>query len=471
MEAKKDQLLRDIENFYLPQKLVKAIYDNGQIPQISQESQVGIGFIDIADYTYLSKFLSPMENQALLNGLYTAFQLVLEKHGGYLNKIEGDSMMFQFDGVIDPKLRTMEPEEVRRHIVKELFYTCVEMQRVCVHFNNANEAFLLKDISDSGKKALHQAFDIIKTLRERSELKTSMNAFFQIRIRIGASLGDVTIGNFGPEGAKHWDVIGMPVIDAKRMESTSPIGGLRISEDYYKVLDSMGVANDYWQRFRREAGYLGSRYAQITKDEVFSFKRVVIAEKKGATYPTYSVQVNPALPETIGRQVESLLEQGQDGADRILTFFQYYRGNAYIIDHLEALFQRLHLRLRKTDILRILSPKKMTDLETVQGIKGPDLDRLIDQKFSLAKLFYMMGRYQDLLKSPRETVPVKEFQNYEQSMADKKHQIHADYRRHKSQLIQRAYFHEVVAPMVYHSLRAGIQEYQARQAETGLVEI
>ena len=61
---------KEIEEFYLPKQLVDAIFDLGEIPKYSIVTHIGIGFIDIADYTYISKFLSPNENQSVLNGLY-----------------------------------------------------------------------------------------------------------------------------------------------------------------------------------------------------------------------------------------------------------------------------------------------------------------------------------------------------------------------------------------------------------------
>jgi len=455
--ADQASLLKEIEQYYLPRQLVAAIYDRGQIPRFSQESRVGVGFIDIADYTFLSKFLSPMENQTLLNGLYTAFQSVLESHGGYLNKIEGDSLMFQFDTVLmDPKLTSLPAEDLERHIAKELFFTCVEMQRVCVFFNEAKESFLLKKVlSEERKKALVDALTIIKTLRERPDVAETMSAFFQIRIRVGASLGHVTIGNFGPEGAKHWDIIGMPVIDAKRMESTSPVGGLRISEEYFKSLDAMGIAGDYCQRFRREAQAPGSRYAAITKDEIFAFKKVTLNEKKGAVYNTYSVQVNPQFPETLGKQIESLLDQGPMGADRIIQLIQYFRGNRYVLDHLEELFASKGVKLRKAALIAILAPKK-AKLWTQEGVD-------LETKFTLNRIFEILGRHQDSLKSPREEGAHETFLSYQQSMVHKSQSVLAEYRRHRSRLIQRTHFHEVVAPLVYHSLKASILEYQNRE--------
>jgi adenylate cyclase len=220
------QLRRKIENYYIPTQLINAITDIGEIPKTSTEALIGIAFLDIADYTYLSKFLSSKENHIFLNGLYAAFHWVIQKHGGYLNKIEGDSIMFHYGGPIDPATKDKEPEVVRKHIARELFLTCVELQRICNLFNKANESILNIINETEARETVKQAYDIISSLRNNEELSVSMNALFQVRIRIGASIGEVTIGNFGPQGARQWDVIGVPVIDAKRMETSSPAGDL-----------------------------------------------------------------------------------------------------------------------------------------------------------------------------------------------------------------------------------------------------
>jgi len=155
-------LRNQIEEFYLPRQLVDAILDVGGIPKESEEAEIGIGFIDIANYTFLSKFLTPKENQEILNGLYTSFNSVLRRHGGYLNKIEGDSLMFHYGGVIDPYARkTRDRDELRLYIARELFYTCIEMQRVSVHFNNADDRFLDDAASETDRRALEQAFSIM----------------------------------------------------------------------------------------------------------------------------------------------------------------------------------------------------------------------------------------------------------------------------------------------------------------------
>ena len=180
LASKEIHFRKELEEYFLPKQLVDAVFDLGEIPKSSEETIIGIGFIDIADYTFLSKFLSPMENQSVLNGLYTAFNWVLKRHGGYLNKIEGDSIMFHFGGLLDPKVRGLNEKEVTQYIARELFYTCVEMQRVCGLFNQANDKFIYGDVDLTTRDTLQRAFDIISTLRNNLELSSAMNALLKI---------------------------------------------------------------------------------------------------------------------------------------------------------------------------------------------------------------------------------------------------------------------------------------------------
>lgn len=453
-------LRKAIEDFYLPRNLVRAIYDIGQIPAHSTETNVGIGFIDIADYTYLSKFLSPKENQIILNGLYTAFQMVLERHGGYLNKIEGDSMMFHFDGIISNQFRSYTQAEQLKVIAKELFFTCVEMQRVCGLFNQASDRFVDANATEEARKALQSAFDIINDLRNKSDASTALHAFFQIRIRIGANLGEVTIGNFGPDGAKQWDVIGLPVINAKRMESTAPIGGLRISEEFFQILDGAGVVDAYIDRFRREALALGSVYRNIKKDELFAFREVVLREKKSASFRTYSVQVSPGLPESICSQIETLLKHGEIGINRILEILQYYRGNGYVINLIEKLFDKLSIRVRKKDLLGFLQPKALQELAR-DGTSSREIESLIEDKFNLYGLFQLMDEFQDSVQKNIITDRVENFSGYDKTMSEQFKLLREAYEKRKYIMVQRTYFFEVVYPSVFLSIKNSLLEYQA----------
>lgn len=463
-------LRAQIEEFYLPRQLVDAIIEVGGIPRESEEAEVGIGFIDIANYTFLSKFLTPKENQEVLNGLYTAFNSVLRRHGGYLNKIEGDSLMFHYGGLIDSTVRTLDDlKQIRRYISRQLFFTCVEMQRVSLHFNNADTRFLDDAATDTDRDALERAFAIIQRLRSDDAVANPLSAMFQIRIRIGANLGEVTIGNFGPEGARQWDVIGMPVIDAKRMETTAPVGGLRLSRRYFELLDEQGIADEYLERFRREAGALGGRFRHITKEELFNIRPVVVKEKGGAVYETCSIQVNPGLPEQIARQTRALLEHERFGAQQIVEFFQYYRGNKFVIDAIEETLIDAGVKLRRLEMYELMYPKRAEKLIAQKG--GRDgAEAALSNSFSLFDMMTKLGKYQDLINqtTAEEEHPLP-FSSYEQYVENGFGHYKAFYEKKKEEIAQRAYFHNVVFPMVFLSIMASILEYQFGQEEIELL--
>ncbi len=456
-------LQKEIEEYYLPKQLIDAISDIGAIPKKSEERIVGIGFLDIADYSYLAKFLSAQENQTILNGLYSAFNWVLKKHGGYLNKIEGDSLMFHYGGPIDPKTKYLNEDEERRYVARELFYTCIEMQRVCSLFNQANDNFLLNHFDESTRIDIELAFRLIKAMRNNDDLSATFNALFQIRIRIGTNVGNVMIGNFGPEGAKHWDVIGHPVIEAKRMESSAPVGGLRISRDMYEILKEEGITKVYLQRFRREAGALFGSYKNITEDELFKDSKVYLKDKKNVSFNTYSVQVNPGLPEDIFNQMSLLLQKGEPGADRIIDLFTYYRGNRFIINKAEELFKSLHIQIRKNNLLRLLIPERFKTFLHNLGNDENRAEAKIEKDYSLFRIFEMLGNLQDKIKQnelDREQMFV--YSSYEEYIEKERDWIMTHFSSKIGSIKQSTYFYDVIFPLVFKNLKSSILEYQKR---------
>lgn len=464
------ELRRQIEEYYLPRQLVEAIYENGEIPNRSVVQTVGIGFIDIADYSYLSRFLSPDENQALLNGLYAAFNAVLRRYGGYLNKIEGDSLMFHYGGLVDASVRNMNEDEAVYSIAARLFYSCVEMQRVCLLFNRADDRFLEEHRNHQDAEMLQRAFDIMERMRGDMGISESLKAFFQIRIRIGAHIGTVTVGNFGPAGARQWDVVGEPVIKAKRMETTAPVGGFRMSADMFETLEQTGIVEEYITRFRKEAAELSSSYKRIQLNELFREQNVTIREKKNVAFKTISVQVHPDLPETIADQVSVLLVNGEQGADRILELLKYYRGNQYVVDAVENALVRLGVGLRKAPMIRAIFPSTYAKIVR-RGYSSDELDRELNAAFSLVEIFNKLGEYQDALKDPDQQIKIDAaFSNYEQYIQQCRKAIEQQYARTKRIAIQRAYFFNVVYPLVFESMRAGILEYFYRSKELPTVD-
>lgn len=454
-----------IEEYYLPKQLVNAILEKGEIPTTTAEQFVGIGFIDIADYTFLSKFLSPNENQTVLNGLYAAFDFVLNRHGGYLNKIEGDSLMFHFGGTLDPNVRELSPEQQERYIARELFYTCVEMQRVAFLFNQANDRFLFNEERGT-RESISKAFEIIRTLRTSNELSPSINAFFQIRVRIGANIGEVTVGNFGPEGAKQWDIIGVPVIKAKRMESTAPVGGFRISEEFFNVLKHTGAVDEYYKRFKREAEALFGSFKHITMDELFKYGKVTLKDKHNAMFNTYSVQVNPGLPEAIMNQVDLLINKGQEGAQRILDMLKYYRGNRFVINGLESVFKRRGIYVRKHDILKLVLPSLYERILNDHSGATEAAHKEIEKDYSLYNLFELLGKVQDTVKVDQlPERPGFDFNSYDQHIDSIQEWMEYENTYREKRVYQRTYFYNFIFPMVFYSIQACIFEFQQQAAE------
>jgi len=458
-----DELRQKIEDYYLPRQLVEAIFELGEIPEISTETVIGIGFVDIADYSFISKFLSPTENQVVLNGLFTAFNWVLRRHGGYLNKIEGDSLMFQFGGLTDSTARRLEPEKAKRHIAEQLFYACVKMQRVCTLFNDANDRFLDEEADPELRGDLQRAFDIVRALRTSRDLGTSLNALFQIRARIGANIGEVNTGNLGPRGRKHWDVIGVPVIEAKRMEATAPIGGLRITEQLYKALQDSGIVDSYFEEFRREARVLFGAFKDITQEELFKAGSVLLKDKHNATFNTYSIQVNPKLPEALAEQTTLLLDQGEPAADRIIQFLQYYRGNRFVIQAMEQAFEQKGVNIRRHDILKIAYPRTYDALRKACGNDSRRTIQTVRERFRLYDLFEKLGTLQDKVKEHVSfDAPRPEHYDYDRRMAQEIDNVITNYKLVERSVRLTNYFHNYVYPLVFRSIKVSILEYQNR---------
>ena len=471
MESQAEQeLRRQIEEFYLPRQLVDAIFETGEIPSVSVLRTVGIGFIDIADYSYLSRFLSAAENQALLNGLYTAFNSVLRSHGGYLNKIEGDSLMFHYGGPIDPSTRDLEDDASAPEVARKLFRSCVEMQRVCSLFNQADVRFLENKASPQDMEMLDNAFKVMEQIRSTADVSPSLSAFFQIRIRIGAHMGKVIVGNFGPVGARQWDVIGEPVITAKRMEQTAPQDGLRISKELYERLEEGGEVDAYHADFQRKAADIGSSFDQVSREELFAKRGVTIAEKNNAKFDSYSVQVHPDLPNKLAIQVGRLCDTGEDGVSRALDIVRYNRGNRYVIDAIEGRLTEMGVELRKAPMLRAILPKAYERL-VERGLSEEELDAKVNEGFSLFEILIRLGEYQDVLKDGESvSVDVGTFNSYDQYLSQSRRVIEQRHEEERRKAIQRAYFYHVVFPTVFESLRASILEYYYLGHELEAVE-
>ena len=463
-ESKKDLQYR-IADYYLNKQLEKALMLNGDIPSAPEIKTIGIGFVDIVDYSYIASWLSPKENQLFLNGLYTAFHSVLKRQGGYLNKISGDSMMFHFGGNIDPAVKKMDKKKAETYIAEELLYTCADIQKTCRLFNSADEDFLKTCEDKASKNAIKMAFMIISNLRENLAMVSGINAMFQVRVRIGACLGEVCIGNFGPEDARQWDIIGEPVIEARRMESTAPIDGLRISAGLYEILNNNGITEKYYQEFADQAAQNNGFYQRIRRDELFKAKRVILYDKKNVEFDSFAVQTNPSLPEFVKNQIGALLDKTEDRAETIIEIIKYYRGNRHVIAAIEALFKEYQINIHKSDLLVKLFPKKYAELLKNAGGDKSALNEQVNKKISLFAMFSNLANYQDTLNEEFSTqIAYVDFTSYEEYVRKTELELQMNYQNMQKIREKFNYVNEVLFPIFLTCLRAGILEYQKKNA-------
>ena len=298
-------------------------------------------------------------------------------------------------------------------------------------------------------------------------------ALYQIRVRIGASIGEVTMGSFGPAGARQWDVIGDPVIEAKRMETTAPIGGLRISARLYEILESSGKVDEYYQRFKREALVLSSRYRTIEKGDLFRKSSVLLKDKGDVTFDTYKVQVAAQLPNEISAQVKQLFnKQGVGNTSGIMDLLQYYRGNEYVITAMEDTFRELNIHIRKGFILETMYPKQFEAIKERFDGDMQKVEEHIDSEFTLFDLLDRLGRFQDLVKQRKSPTGPPEFESYNTYMDERVRQIRDDFTDSKGRMVQRSYFYRVVFPLVLESIESSIRErLQERQLTANVEEL
>ncbi|MBN2509259.1 MAG: adenylate/guanylate cyclase domain-containing protein [Spirochaetales bacterium] len=460
-----EQLKTDVARYYLNKQLEEAIVKHGKIPEEPVEAPIGVGFVDIVNYSYISSWLSARENQAFLNGLYTAFHSVLKRHGGYLNKISGDSMMFHFGGNIDPLLDGLDDKTAQVTIARKLLYTCIEVQKTCRQFNDADADFLKNYDSSQARRSIRRAFSIIKNLRENLSMVSSINAMFQVKIRIGACMGDVCIGNFGPEDARQWDIIGEPVIEARRMESTAPVDGLRISQSLYKLIEKSGIAQEYFTEFVEAARVNGGLYQHIRRDELFLGKTVILQDKNNVTFDSYAVQTNPLLPEIIREQVALLLEHPDDDGDEIVSLLTYHRGNRHVVNAIEDLFTEIGVHIRKLDLLIKIYPKAYRKLlERFDG-EVDHIRRYIQKKVPLFTLFRLIDRMSDLSRqiARNEDSGAPAYTNFASYIKEREMQLTMQFQQGQKERERYMYIQGFLLPFLVSHIKASIIEFKEHQ--------
>lgn len=146
---------------------------------------VSVLFADIKDYTALSEQLDPEQVEELVGGLFREFAEVIARHGGYVDKFMGDSVLALFGA---PKSLGDDAERA---------VTCaLEMQRRA-------------QASNAGREN-------------------------KLGVRIGIDTGEVVVGNIGQRG--QYTAIGDAVNTANRVQSAAEPATVFISDETARIV-------------------------------------------------------------------------------------------------------------------------------------------------------------------------------------------------------------------------------------------
>jgi adenylate cyclase len=183
--ADKDRrLLQKSFALYLAPHVINRMLSSNKLPELGGETRnVTVFFSDIEGFSLIAEKMSPDSLMELMNEYLSAMTDVIERHGGYVDKYIGDSIVAVFGAPAD------DPD----------------------HAANAARA----------------ALDCCKQL---AELNASSAAFqeFKLAQRIGINSGEALVGNFGSRRRFNYSVMSDAVNLASRLEGANKFYGTTV---------------------------------------------------------------------------------------------------------------------------------------------------------------------------------------------------------------------------------------------------
>ena len=184
VESRHKRQLADLFGTYVPPELVEKMAENPlQYNMVAKKAQLTVLFADIVGFTSISERLSPQELTAFVNEYLTEMSATIRSHGGTLDKYIGDAIMAFWGAPID----------------------------------DVNHA-------TSGVTA---ALAMQSKLRE---LKTeyAKRGWPEIKVGLGLSTGDMTVGDMGSKIRKAYTVMGDSVNLGSRLEGITRTYGVGV---------------------------------------------------------------------------------------------------------------------------------------------------------------------------------------------------------------------------------------------------
>ena len=153
--------------------------------------------------------------------------------------------------------------------------------------------------------------------------------------------------------------------------------------------------------------------------------------------------------------------KGELGADRIIEFLQYYRGNKFVIEAIEDAFASCEVILRSDYILKTLYPKKYgAYLKKLNGDREKTR-AYVNREYRLFDLLEKLGAYQDEIHAYHDFKGfTPEFREYDRFMEQQEKILQRLHKLKERSELQKLYFYNVVYPIVFRSVRTSILEYQ-----------
>ncbi len=190
--------VRNLFSRFISPKMVDQLIATQDINSLNKRSEITILFSDIRGFTTLSEKLTPDGVVTLLNPYLDAMTRVVHKHGGTVDKYEGDAVLAFFG----------EPVPYEDHALRAA-RAALDMRLAL--------AELIDDWEKSGVLPKNFVFDI----------------------GIGLNSGDVFVGLLGSEERINYTIIGDNVNLAARLQDLTKIYGwsIIISESTQKAID------------------------------------------------------------------------------------------------------------------------------------------------------------------------------------------------------------------------------------------
>jgi class 3 adenylate cyclase len=159
--------IRDAFGTYLDREVAEYILSD-EFDEEGRELEVSVLFTDVRDFTGFAAGAEAKEVVAALNGLFEVVVPIISRHGGHVDKFEGDGLLAVFGA----------PAPYRDH----------------------------------AKRATRAAMEICRRVNERGEAG-------ELRVGVGVNTGRVVAGAVGGAGRLNFSVIGDAVNIAARVEA------------------------------------------------------------------------------------------------------------------------------------------------------------------------------------------------------------------------------------------------------------